>query len=213
MSSSPNLISCLALVSSLTALLSHWFYFVRGEHHTYAMSYFIILIVVVLAMISSQHYFWLLPFRQACSNAGSIVAAYAATLSCSIVTYRLYFHPLRHFQGPRSMRISKLGHAFRSRKLDNHHQIDRLYESFGDFVRTGPNELTIFRPEAYAALHGAQSKCTKSDRYDVLKPSHSMHSTRTKADHGKRKRVWDHAFSVKGERIFCSPRSPPKSFV
>ncbi|KAG8532538.1 uncharacterized protein KY384_002415 [Bacidia gigantensis] len=75
--------------------------------------------------------------------------------------------------------------------------MDRLQREYGDFVRTGPNELTIFKPEAYSVLHGSQSRCTKAAWYDVLKPNDSMHSTRIKAVHGERKRVWDRAFSTK----------------
>lgn len=80
--------------------------------------------------------------------------------------------------------------------------MDRLRRDYGDFVRTGSNELTVFKPEAYTALHGSQSKCTKAAWYDVLKPNNSMHSTRVKSAHALQKKAWDVAFGAKGKTNF-----------
>ena len=184
------------ILSAVAGVLSHMLYFVRGEHHLYVTSYVGVTIAVFVAVF--RFHLYVLPPQQAFTRTCCIAIVYIAALCISITVYRMFFHPLRHFPGPRSMRTSKFVHAFRSRRLDNHHQMGRLHQRYGDIVRTGPNELTLFSPEAYVALHGAQSKCTKSDWYDVLKPSHSFHSTRAKDIHGKRKRVWERAFSSKG---------------
>ena len=183
---------------TLAGILSHLGYFIRGEHHLHATFYIGLGAAAFITIASIQVHLCSFPFQQALIETIAIAAAYSTALFSSIIIYRIFFHPLRHFPGPKAMGISKLAHVFRSRKLDNQHQMDQLHRDFGDFVRTGPNELTIFRPEAYLALHGPQSKCTKAAWYDVLKPSNSMHSTRIKTIHGKQKRVWDHAFSTKG---------------
>jgi hypothetical protein len=61
----------------------------------------------------------------------------------------------------------------------------------------GPSEITIFAPEGPVALLGPNSKCIKSAWYDGGNPMVSMHSTRDRAAHDKRRRVWDKGFSTK----------------
>jgi hypothetical protein len=63
---------------------------------------------------------------------------------------------------------------------------------------TGPNEITIAAPEGPVALLGPNSKCTKAAWYDGGNPMVSMHSTRDRAAHDKRRRAWDKGFSIKG---------------
>ena len=192
-------------LSVVGGVLSHWLYFIRGEHHLYVTSY--IWVAAAAFVAAFEFHFFTLPPQQAFTKTCGIATTYVAALCISITVYRTFFHPLRHFPGPRSLRFSKFGHAFLSRKLDNHHQMDRLHRKYGDIVRTGPNELSLFSAEAYVALHGAQSHCTKSDWYDVLKPSQSFHSTRVKSIHGRRKLVWERAFSSKGSSILLSHQS------
>lgn len=193
--------TCATGLVALAGALSHWLYFIHGEHHRQATLYFGLSVSIPLAIILFETCVSAVPVstRQAFMNAFMLELIFLTSLFLSILIYRLYVHPLRHFPGPKTMALSKWGHVFRSRKLDNHHQMDRLRREYGDFVRTGPNELTIFKPEAYTALHGSQSKCTKAAWYDVLKPNDSMHSTRMKSAHGLQKKAWDLAFSAKGK--------------
>lgn len=188
-------------LAALIGALSHWTYFIHGEHHHRLLLYFGLSVITPLAIVVFETCISAVPVstRQAFIDAFILKFTYLTSLFLSILIYRLYFHPLRHFPGPKAMALSKWGHVFRSRKLDNHHQMDRLRRDYGDFVRTGPSELTVFKPEAYTALHGSQSKCTKAAWYDVLKPSNSMHSTRVKSAHGLQKKAWDVAFGAKGK--------------
>ena len=62
----------------------------------------------------------------------------------------------------------------------------------------GPNEITIFRPEAVLAIHGPGSRCSKSAFYDALHPYVAVNTTRSKPDHTYRRRIWDQGFSTKG---------------
>lgn len=187
-------------LAALVGALSHWTYFIHGEHHHRLLLYFGLSVITPLAIVVFETCVSAVPVstRQAFIDAFMLKLTYLTSLFLSILIYRLYFHPLRHFPGPKTMALSKWGHVFRSRKLDNHHQMDRLRRDYGDFVRTGPSELTVFKPEAYIALHGSQSKCTKAAWYDVLKPNNSMHSTRVKSAHGLQKKAWDVAFGAKG---------------
>ena len=65
----------------------------------------------------------------------------------------------------------------------------------------GPNELSIRTPEALIAVHGPQSKCNKAPFYDLLLPRLSIVTTRERSLHDRRRRIWDQAFRIKGEKI------------
>ena len=183
---------------AISGVASHLFYFIRGDHHLQAAS-FVKLGVAALFSISSIIFFLQhTSLKEALKIALSMEASYITTLFMSILIYRLLFHPLRPFPGPLSMRASKLVHSWRSRRLDNYVRLEELHKTYGDFVRTGPNELTIFRPSAFTELNGVNSKCTKAAWYDMLMPNISLQSSRSKTFHDQRRRVWDHAFSVKG---------------
>jgi hypothetical protein len=60
-------------------------------------------------------------------------------LGASIVVYRLFFHPLRHFPGRWGAKISRFYTVWITKTSDfmYHHELERLHAEFGDFVRTG----------------------------------------------------------------------------
>jgi hypothetical protein len=65
----------------------------------------------------------------------------------------------------------------------------------------GPNEVSIFNPEAVPILLGPGSKCTKAPWYDANDPVISLHTLRDKAAHDARRRIWDRGFGAKGCRL------------
>ncbi|KAF8849089.1 cytochrome P450 [Acephala macrosclerotiorum] len=83
------------------------------------------------------------------------IAGYLLALFISMTVYRVFFHRLRHFKGPLGARISKIWHTWHVRHSQNHLVLDRLYREYGTFVRTGPEELTIFDPEALWAMNAS----------------------------------------------------------
>ena len=181
----------------LAGIASHLCYFIRGEHHRPIGTIATFFVVIPVTITALQVQFFDIPLGLACWFTFLIASAYAIGLFSSIAIYRVFFHPLRQFVGPVAMRITKLAHIYRSYKLDNHLQLEELRNQYGEFVRTGPNELTIFRSDAHTALYGPQSKCTKAAFYDLMYPIVSLQTTRDKADHTRRRRIWDRAFSVK----------------
>jgi hypothetical protein len=71
-----------------------------------------------------------------------------------VVTYNLFFHPLRHFPGPllyRATRISQhvtgMGGRLPQRVLDWH-------ERYGPIVRIAPDELSFASPRAWQDIYG-----------------------------------------------------------
>ena len=63
----------------------------------------------------------------------------------------------------------------------------------------GPNEITIFNPEAQIAINGSANLCSKAVWYDILLPLLAVNTTRSKMDHDRRRRIWNHAFTTEGD--------------
>lgn len=55
----------------------------------------------------------------------------------------------------------------------------------------GPREISINNVDAIKGIHGPASVCLKGPFYDHSYPHRSLHTTRDKALHAKRRRVWD----------------------
>ena len=186
--------SCLVAV---LGVLSHQCLFIRGEWHmqapTIAKSYALLSILVF-------------PFESRLKGGdilGSLwatlllIIAYAGAIFSSIFVYRVFFHRLHKFPGPRMAKFTKFWHVHKCVDGKNHLLLDGLYRQYGQFVRTGPEEITVFHPEALSAVDGPGNSCTKAVWYDLLLPEITINTTRSKSDHDKRRRIWDHAFSTK----------------
>lgn len=107
--------------------------------------------------------------------------------------YRVFFHPLREYPGPLGARLSKwytVKNVIETRWHWHRVQQD-LQKQYGDYVRTGPRELSIFDPEAVQALLGFQSKTSKGPFYDVMEKS--LHLNRDRPWHRQRRKIWDNA--------------------
>ncbi|KAF4629298.1 hypothetical protein G7Y89_g8848 [Cudoniella acicularis] len=126
-----------------------------------------------------------------------IICAYATALFTSMLIYRKYFHRLRNFPGPWLAGATKFWHVYQCRNSQNHFLLDDIYRKYGEIVRTGPEELTIFHPEVLPATDGPGNSCTKAVWYDFLLPEIALNTTRSKPEHDHRRRIWDHGFSTK----------------
>jgi hypothetical protein len=63
----------------------------------------------------------------------------------------------------------------------------------------GPSELSIAAPEAVNALYGTKSPVSKGPWYELLEPRYPVFMERDKEQHTIRRKVWDQAFTTKGE--------------
>ncbi|KAH7141644.1 cytochrome P450 67 [Dactylonectria macrodidyma] len=133
----------------------------------------------------------------------AIFASLLAGLYTSLVVYRVLFHPLRRFPGPFLARLSS-GYptSLVLKRLHFFEETERLHAVYGDYVRTGPNELSIVNPKAVQAIHSNASKCSKGPWYNLQLPSVSLHSTRDRAEHAHRRKTWDQGFSSKALRDY-----------
>jgi len=128
------------MLASLGALLgagSHLGFFIHGEHHMQSVRLFILLltspfaIFVLIAKFDKN-----ISITVAAQKTAIVGTSYLASLTTSILIYRIFFHPLRHFPGPFTAKLTKLSHVLRLFKTsDNYVQTDRLHKSYGDIVR------------------------------------------------------------------------------
>lgn len=215
--------SCIAAAG----IASHLAYFIRGEHHSKAPVLFTLALALFAVGVFAQVQFGHLMTPQALMKTALIFSVYLTSLFSSMVIYRLFFHPLKGFPGPFLVKTSKLWHMFQIAGVNNFKWLDCIHKNYGDVVRTGecnaicnmcfgskswrspsfakvrsdqlgPNEITLFTPDALLALHGAGSNCKKGDWYDFMLPDVSLASSRDKVVHDQRRRIWDQAFSMKG---------------
>jgi hypothetical protein len=73
----------------------------------------------------------------AVQGATLLLGTYATGVYGSMIIYRLFFHPLRHFPGPVLARVSKFWHVFRLSGLQNQLLLEDLHQKYGDIVRVG----------------------------------------------------------------------------
>ncbi|KAI0428963.1 cytochrome P450 [Xylaria sp. FL1042] len=176
--------------------VTHIVYFIKGEHHLRAPLYFrALLALVALFYIPSIRTF--LSRELGLDRPLISLASHLVSLFLSISLYRLYFHPICNFRGPKLAAVSKLWHSWLCRHGQNHRVLEEWREKYGAFVRTGPNEITIFHPEALVAVHSAQGGCMKSPWYDVLQPHVAVNTTREIKEHDTRRAALSQSFSTK----------------
>src|SRR5690348_3554357 len=130
-------ISSIAAVAFVSGVLIHHCLFIHGEWHIQAPT---------IAASHAGAFLLIFAFQSSIGSdsithnvvATTIVAtAYLWGLLLSISVYRLLFHRLRRFPGPRLAALSKLWHVWKCRDSRNHHLLESLHQKYGTFVRTG----------------------------------------------------------------------------
>ncbi|KAI0450353.1 cytochrome P450 [Xylaria acuta] len=178
-------------------VLSHVTYFCTGEHHLYGIRYAFAAVAVLMMSILSHSHLLQISVPTSIFESLSLGVCYLGGLYASLVVYRIFFTPIRHFSGPLYCRISSLWFATYLGKHDAFRQLRKLHQTHGAFLRIGSNDLSISHPKAVQAIYGLGSKCRKADFYDLTYPMISLQSTRDSSIHGQRRRVWSAAFGDK----------------
>lgn len=130
---------------------------------------------------------------------------FVLTIFYSMALYRIVFHRLRSFPGPRWMALSKWLMVYPDLQGQRPYMFQKLHRQYGDVVRVGPRELSVIDPAALSTIYGGSGvgmRCTRGPWYDFTVESTKMRarnlqSTPTMADHAARRKVWDAAFSIK----------------
>ncbi|OHF00837.1 L-ornithine-N5-monooxygenase [Colletotrichum orchidophilum] len=181
-------------------LLSHWGYFIRGHR---SMEVFNILVVhgVALALLFVKSVSTLGLTKGITAHVATS-SSYLAALFTSIWVYRLLFHPLRRFPGPFPVKVAKPYVMWLNRDLKLHDKYLEMHEKHGEFVRVGPNDISVVNLDAINKIHGPQTKCTKHNTgfYDALvtRGELNLDSLWHNEVHRDRRKIWDQALGSKG---------------
>ncbi|KAK7538241.1 putative cytochrome P450 [Phyllosticta citribraziliensis] len=125
------------------------------------------------------------------------IASFLASLTTSIVLYRAFFHRLRKIPGPFAARISNWWIVSRIAKTQQMQiELQNLHRQYGDYVRTGPRDLSIADASALPIV----STLPKSIFYSLSYHDHNKVGTamtRDLPDHKLRRKGWDLAVNGK----------------
>lgn len=126
---------------------------------------------------------------QATLTAALWFSSYVGGVFLSMLIYRLFFHRLRHYPGPFLAKITQLHHiAMVFERADHFRYLDKLHQQYGEYVRIGPNKLSIADPDIVDIAHGPNTKFNKAEWYQAGKPLTTLHQMTDRALHDKRRR-------------------------
>ena len=179
---------------------AHLLFFKHGERHLWPFRYVQALILAIITVTVTQTQYADVPLAQSFRATLQYALLFLVGCYSSVITYRLFFNPLNNIPGPYFARLTQFNHVFRNAKFDQHHQLLKLHQKYGRFVRIGPNDVSCTHPDGHEVTLGVKSKCTKAQWYSNDTPMISMHTTRDKAFHDRRRRIWSPAFSDKALR-------------
>ena len=195
----------LGIPSALAAVGGHasWvFYFHRFECHMHGLLYLNTFLSSCVAGFIALNRF----YDQSTADSATAVAAIAGSFLTgaygSLLIWRALFNPLNKFPGPWAARLGNLYFSFNILKSDAYYKLQALHKKYGRIVRIGSDDLSITDPNIMETAYGRNSRVSKGWWYDNDYPLSSMHTTRDKTLHEKRRKVWVPAFSEKAIRDY-----------
>ncbi|KAE8381592.1 cytochrome P450 monooxygenase [Aspergillus bertholletiae] len=115
--------------------------------------------------------------------------------------YRLFFHPLSQYPGPKLAALTNWCVAFHAWKGDLHLQNRAWHDQYGDIVRSGPNTLWFNSRSMFTDIYSPGANVCKPDAWEVYSASrHSptILSAIDKSLHAFKRRTLKPAFSNQG---------------
>ncbi|KAI0050676.1 high nitrogen upregulated cytochrome P450 monooxygenase 2 [Auriscalpium vulgare] len=152
----------------------------------------ILLVFVPTTLISLTHPWTCLTLRTC------LAACLAHTTLVSILTviYRISpLHPLARFPGPLPAKVSKLWMSYICAHGKQHIYYRRLHDQYGDFVRIGPNELSIRNASAISAILGHDG-LPKGPWWSNRPHAPVLVGLRKHEEHSRRRKAWNRAFTT-----------------
>ncbi|KAL5532689.1 hypothetical protein ACEPAF_4463 [Sanghuangporus sanghuang] len=120
------------------------------------------------------------------------------TLLSSIVLYRISpMHPLAKYPGPLSLKISKFVAMYHASGGKQYTYFKSLHDTYGPFVRVGPNELSVVDTEAIPPILGLDGM-RRGPLWDAhCPPGTTRHllALRNVEQHNERRKLWNHGFT------------------
>ena len=141
-------------VAAGAGLISHWTFFIHGEHDLAAAKIARLYIVAVMLIPLVKCTLEDLPVRLAIKESVAIDTAYILALLSSITAFRLFLSPLRYIPGPFCLRLTKLTHVWDMAQSQNCKTLHEYHIKYGDVVCTGKSfEGTLFDKNSPYRLH------------------------------------------------------------
>lgn len=138
----------------------------------------------------------------AISSAAMYWTSYLVGVYTSLIIYRLWLSPLNKFPGPWQAKISNIWLCIQMKNFDGYLLFEKLHKRYGKYVRIGSNDLSISDANLHDVAFSPGTDFRKSEWYDNAVPFTSMHTTRDKALHDRRRRIWAPAFSDRALRDY-----------
>ena len=148
---------------TLLGVVSHLTWFIRGEHFILAPRYFLLTTCGPPLTTAALVYYLNFTILGAIASIIVCYGSFLTGLFSSILVYRWFFHPLRAFPGPPQAKLTQFWHVSKVIKnIDNFRHLDRLHAEYGEYVRVGPNLLSVADPDWVEPIHNAQTKFSVS---------------------------------------------------
>ncbi|KAH8920419.1 cytochrome P450 [Atractiella rhizophila] len=131
-------------------------------------------------------------------------ALYLCFVFTAVFLYRLSpLHPLAPFPGPKLAKLNMWWYLPQAVKGTERWDMKELHEKYGDFVRIGPNHLSIRSVDALKEVYSYKANVKRSNWYDALDdPKHpgvkSLMGMREKGPHSERRRMWEPLLGIEG---------------
>lgn len=113
------------------------------------------------------------------------------------IIYNLFFHPLRHFPGPKAAAATPF--PFVRRLLDGRmpQWTTKLHLKYGDVVRVHPDELSFTGASAFQDIYNTRPQLPKPDIGTLISENgvRPLPTIVNQKDHTRQRRVLSHAFS------------------
>lgn len=115
---------------------------------------------------------------------GTILTTLVTSYFVLRALYRITFHPLVRFPGPKLRAISHLPHAFSGAWGRQPYDVRELHRKYGPVVRICPNQLSFITSSSWEDIHGhAASKKLHKYGYFKVRPDAQPMLTTTGDEH------------------------------
>ncbi|KAL4798531.1 cytochrome P450 [Aspergillus venezuelensis] len=133
---------------------------------------------------------------------GAASALVIVLYGVGLAVYRLYFHPLARFPGPRLSAISSLPSIYSLLRGRLGLETKQLHDKYGSVVRVSPNELSFNSAQAWEDIYGFKTGGRKNMHKDPIHvgsvdplPGASTLTMADDANHARQRRAMAHSFS------------------
>ena len=125
-------------------VLSHITVFIRIDPISKGPLLGLALLITPSIIFSTLCYFTAIGYGGIAITTATWYGSYVAGVILSMLVYRLFFHRLKHYPGPLIDRLTQWSHVWHvSKKIDHYKRLNSLHKQYGDYVRVGPNMLSV----------------------------------------------------------------------